>query len=230
MPTAHEIAVAIVAAAKETGAAPIDVVLGAEREHGGIEKRDAIFRTRAYAGRAIDRVFNRPTMAIARPEIARRIGVNKPSWGSFFSAIDGRQLSWWDEGAFKRVVDALMDCESPEEQIKRAQVPDGGDPVQSFPKPLQSPPQTVQKPDQVLKAARQQRVPDPVKPKAPIGALERGGFRPAPFTYEKVLEDDRADKASASYVPVGRPPIKKDDDFLRRAVENTQKLTLPPEE
>lgn len=216
MPTAYEIAVAIVAACRETGAQPEAVVLGAEREHGGFPIRDAVFRARAYAGRALDRVFNRPTIAIARPEIARMIGVNKPSWGSFFSAIDGRKLSWWDEDAFTRVVDAVMDCEPQ----------DLPNPLQSSPEPLQSPPETVRKPAQVLKAT-QQRVPDPAKPKTPIGTLDRGGFRPAPDTVKRVLEDD---KRSGPYVPVGRPLFKKDDDFLRRAVENTAKMTPPPED
>lgn len=222
MPTAYEIAVAIVAACRETGAQPEAVVLGAEREHGGFPIRDAIFRARAYAGRAIDRVFNRPTIAIARPDISRLIGVNKPSWSAFFPSIDGRQLSWWDEDAFKRVVDAVMDCEPPEEQIKTG----GAETVQSSPQTIEKPPETVQRPA-APKTAPVLRVPDPAKPKTPIGTLDRAGFRPVPDTVKRVLEDD---KRSGSYVPVGRPLFKKDDDFLRRAVENTQKLTPPPED
>lgn len=221
MPTAYEIAIAVVAASRETGAMPEEVVLGAEREHGGFPKRDAIFRARAYAGRAIDRVFNRPTIAIARPEISRLIGVNKPSWFSFFPSIDGRPLPWWDEEAFTRVVDAVTDCDPPEDQVYKT-----ADRVEKKPPQVE---ETVTKPAAPKTAPVQQRVPDP-KPKTPIGTLERGGFRPAPGTYEKVLADDKANRASSPYVPVGRPVIRKDDDFLRRAVENTAKMTPPPED
>ena len=79
MPTAYEIAVAIVAAAKETGANPVGVATGTELTR-GFPPTDAmkISRARAYAGRAIDRVFNRPEIAIARSDIARLIGTNKP--------------------------------------------------------------------------------------------------------------------------------------------------------
>lgn len=120
MPTADEFAVAIIAACRETGADPVDVVTGAEREHGcPIEKSHAISRARLYAGRAIDKVFNRPDVAIARPVIARLVGVNKPSWESFFSSADIRlraaTIRWWDEAALKRVVDAVMDFEPSED-------------------------------------------------------------------------------------------------------------------
>lgn len=231
MPTSYEISVAIVAACKETGAHPLDVANGAEREHGyPVSDSVKISRARAYAGRAIDRVFNRPEIAIARPDIARFIGVNRPSWAAYFSGLDGRPLSWWNEDTFKRVVDAVMDCEPPEDQIKAA-----SDPVQSSPQTVQSPPQTVQKPaPPPVKPPVQQRVPDPVRPPArtttPIGTLEPGGYRPAPGTYEKVLQSDKAEKQfSGAYVPVGRPAAKKNDDFLRRAVENTARMTPPPE-
>lgn len=110
MITADEIATAIVAAAKETGASPIDVVEGADRAAGcRVGKQQAISRARAYAARAIDKVFNRPEIVAACPDIARWCGTNRPSWSSFFSSLNQRPLPWWDEATFKRVVDAVMD-------------------------------------------------------------------------------------------------------------------------
>lgn len=174
---ANDIARAIVSGAKETGANPIDLALGNDLSRGyPVDKKLMVSRARAYAGRALERVFSN----IARPVIAKLIGVNKPSWTSFFSGLDGRTLPWWDEAAFGRVLLAV--------EAGRLQ-----------PEPSSAP------------AA----IPEP--PVISTGQRFRG------------LAPDK--RFSEPYVPVGRPvPSTKYDDMLRRAVENTQKLTPPPEE
>lgn len=242
MPTSHEIGIAVVAACRITGADPLDVLTGGERVGGcPIPKMQATSRARAYAARAIDKVFNRPDIVIARPVIARLVGVNKPSLTSYFGSLEARPLPWWSDTAFKSVVETLMAYDAPEEtqaavEEPAPQVEKPADPVQSPAHPVQSKPKPVQKPaPPPLKIGPLPPVPSsPAAPKVkpPIGALERGGFRPAPGTAERVLQDDKADKriAAAAYVPVGRPAMGKVDDFLRQAVLNTQKMTPPPED
>lgn len=192
--TANDVARAIVAGAKETGADPIDAALGNDRAPGCYFLRaQKISRARAYAGRALDRFFNHPVVTVARPLIAKLIGVNKPSYGSFFGSLDARPLPWWSPEAYQRVISAV------EAGLVRQQ---------SISAPVVTP-----------------------SPKRSIGTLENGGFRPAPGTYEKVLDADKSEsRFSGPYVPVGRPAPRKEDDFLRRAVENTQKMTPPPED
>lgn len=240
IPTAREVAAAIVAAARQTGADPIDVASGAERVAGcPTVKAHAIARARAYAARAIDRVFNRAEFGIARPAIARLVGANKPSWGAFFSSLDGRQISWWDEAVFRRVVDAVMDCE-PEEK------------TQTYPNPR--PPAEKPQADQRQAGGRVlpticRTLPPPYKdgplppvrraePSHPLGHLEPGGYRPAPGTAAKVLEDDDEEPvfdrgALASRKPRTMPVIKSKREMaedLARAVRNTAAKTPPPEE
>lgn len=221
-PTSDEVATAIIAACRETGAAPEDVVTGAEREAGvAIDKAQAISRARAYAGFALDKVFNRPTVEIPRSDIARLIGVNKPTWGAFFSSLEQRKaatIRWWDDDALKRVVDAVMECEP-------------GPRRSSAPKPAQN----------ITENIPARRKPTPYKHgplPAPKASLDHsGGFRPAPGTYEKALAEDADDDASVfdrgSIAPniarrqIYAPPKSKRemDDDLRRAVENTAAKT-----
>ncbi len=193
---ADAIARAICAAAKETGVDPIDLALGNDRSRGfPTEQGYRVSRARAYAGRALDRVFNHPVINVARPVIARLIGVNKPSYNAFFPSLDGRPTPWWDDKAYQRVVLAI---EAGLVWAPLFRAPAG--------------------------------TPKPLAPKPVAGLAEDGGYRPPPDTIKKVLEDDARDKRfSERYVPVG-PPIKKDDDFLRRAVENTVRMTPPPED
>lgn len=119
MPTAHEVAVAIVAASKELGADPIETLTFLPESNYERDRRQRASRARAYAARAIDKVFNRPTVVVPRPVIARMIGASKVSQGAYFAALDGRPLPWWDDAVLKRVVDAVMECEpSAEEKPK----------------------------------------------------------------------------------------------------------------
>lgn len=238
MPTAHQIAVAIVAASRETGADPVGVIRGVERDPGkSVAEKQAITRARAYAARAMDRVFNRPEIAIRRSAIARYVGANKPSWESYFATLDCRPLGWWSNETFKRVVDAVMDCEPPQEQFaETAQAPTQANPPN--PPPASSMAQRLNR-----NVAR-----DPER-RSPIGTLEAGGFRPAPGTYEKVLRDDRPPRTnldrfvdregrSASYHAGGDDQLagravesRKCRDLLAEAAANTRALQekLPPE-
>lgn len=201
---ADMIAHAIVAGAKETGADPIDVALGNDRSPGYSEDSKLLVRrARAYAGRALDHILNLPDPRVPRPVIAKLVGVNKPSYTSYFGSLDCRTLSWWSDDAYGRVISAVADAWVRATPIRA---------------PVAKP-----KPPVISPGQRFRHMP-PTKEQ--IGVLERSGFRPAPEIVKGVVEDD---KRSRGYVPVG-PPIKKGDDFLRRAVENTQKLTPPPED
>lgn len=188
---ADAIARAIVAASKETGADPLDVASGNERSGGySIQGMRRVSRARAYAGCALDRVFNKSEVTIARPVIARLIGVNKPSQACYLSALDGRPLPWFSGDVLGRVISAIeAGLVRPEPKIEPVATPEPPKPVQSSTYPVQSPPKTIQRPE----------------PRRLLSAT------------------------SGPYVPVGRPP-RKDDDFLRQAVLNTQKLTPPPED
>lgn len=200
---ADDIARAIVAGSKETGADPLDVALGNERSGGcPIPKMQQISRARAYAGKALAAVFR----TVPRPVVAKLIGVNRPSHGSFFTSLDARPTPWWSENAYGRVL---------------AEVEAGC--AGRIQKPALRPPQAAPPP---LKMG-----PLPPVPAPPIGVLEKDGFRPAPDTIKKVLRDDASEKRfAAPYVPIGRPVARKDDDFLRQAVLNTVKMTPPAED
>lgn len=114
MPSAKDVAVAVVTASRETGANPIDVMRGVT-PGSTVEKMQATSRARAYAARALDRVFNRVAFGVPRPVIARMVGVSKQSQPAYFPGLESRKLSWWDENAFLRVVNAVMDVPEKEE-------------------------------------------------------------------------------------------------------------------
>jgi hypothetical protein len=103
-PTADHIAIAIVAACKETGADPEHVAMGANTA--GRKSNHSIPRARAYAAIALRAVFE----GAAAPMIARAVGYNKAATGAL-AQIDFqfRQglMRWWDDAAFMRVVAAL---------------------------------------------------------------------------------------------------------------------------
>ena len=103
-PTAYQIAVAIVAAARAMGVDPCDVAMGVTT-HGGRYADHSIPRARAYAAFAIQRVFphNGPT-AIARWVAA------KNTWGYLRVLTAQRKrgaMRWWDEAVFLGVVAKL---------------------------------------------------------------------------------------------------------------------------
>lgn len=100
-PSAYQVAMAIVAAAREMGADPIDVASGVTT-HGGRFANHSVPRSRAYAAFAIRQVFPHN----GNTAISRWVGARNPN--SYMSLIEsqrrGGQIRWWDEGIFKRVV------------------------------------------------------------------------------------------------------------------------------
>ncbi len=224
MPTSKDVAVAIVAACRETGADPIEVATGGERRNGvQAQKLQAITRARAYAGRAIDKVFNRVERGVQRPSIARMVGANKPSWFSFFSSLDARPLSWWDDEAFKRVVDAVMACEP--------------EPTQEV---LYTPPANVSRVEVAVATTVAPYKHGPLPPPKPLAMrIDRGGLRPASDAIRKVLEDDADDRPvfDRGSLADSRPPRwslptgkRQMEEDLAQAVRNTAAKTPPPEE
>lgn len=100
-PTAMQIAAAIVAAAKETGANPEAVALGAR----GNRYHPDILRARAYAALALRACFE----DFGKQSIARMVGAS--SWTTYIATLDEQMacgfLDWWDDKAFMRVVEAI---------------------------------------------------------------------------------------------------------------------------
>lgn len=123
MPTAYEVAVAIVTACKATGGDPLALAGGIGT---GTKGSDAsllpTLRARAYAAAALDRVFNKGTEPCGQIAIARMVGVRGDiSSKSFFGNLGPKMGSgWWDHEIYMRVVNAVMDADSPEDEIARA--------------------------------------------------------------------------------------------------------------
>lgn len=104
-PTADQVATAIVAACRETGADPITVASGnSDDRRATVAHKYAISRARVYAALAIRAVFEENGPAA----IARWVGAGTPS--CYVTNVDRdlkeARLKWWDEAAFKRVIAA----------------------------------------------------------------------------------------------------------------------------
>lgn len=100
-PTADQVAVAIVAAARELGADPEKIVRGIAGS-GGRYVNHSIPRARAYAACAIQQVFpNNGATSISR-------WVGAPNPNSYISLLRHQRkngiIRWWDEGIYQRVV------------------------------------------------------------------------------------------------------------------------------
>lgn len=104
-PTADTIAVAIIAAAKETGADPIDVAVGVLATAGIHSGKIAVSRARAYAALALRAVLDN----VPSKSIATWVASGSPAVyiGSIDFQIRNKQLKWWDNNAFMRVVEAV---------------------------------------------------------------------------------------------------------------------------
>lgn len=112
IPTADDVARAIVAASKETGADPIAVAKGENDNLRGRHVDGArpypISRARAYAAKALAAVFT----ACWRTRIAGMVGTRGLSRQSYFSALDQRIKdpagpAWWDVAILGRVIEAI---------------------------------------------------------------------------------------------------------------------------
>lgn len=104
MPTADEVARAIVAAARETGADPIELASGAR----GNRHHPDILRARAYAAVALRSQFS----DVDWKTIARVVGVWTPATAySYLKTLDEQRergyLDWWSVEAYDRVIQAI---------------------------------------------------------------------------------------------------------------------------
>lgn len=115
MPTADEVAVAIVTAARLLGADPIEAITGEPKTTYNRNRRLLATRARAYAARAIDKVFNGRHVYVARPAIARIVGVSPSSVNCYFPSMSALKKSWWVESIFVATVDALIAAHRPDE-------------------------------------------------------------------------------------------------------------------
>jgi hypothetical protein len=100
-PTADEVAVAIVAASRETGADPIRVASGDNLGgHGHVD----VSRARAYAAMTL-----RAKTKASSAAISRAIGSGSPGvyLSSLKRGVANKSLSWWSAEAFQRVLGAV---------------------------------------------------------------------------------------------------------------------------
>jgi len=104
MPTADEVAVAIIAAAKETGADPLAVASG-ERRRPGAGGLAEIGRARYYAAWALHQVFDGASL----PSISRMVGAESPQnfLGNVKAQLNNGKLKWWNNGVAQRVIVAI---------------------------------------------------------------------------------------------------------------------------
>lgn len=101
-PTADQVAIAIIAASKETGASP--QLVASRANDNRLDRTFAISRARTYAALAIRAIFPENSGA----SISRMVGSSYPE--QHLQQIDSRMknndLKWFDNDAFMRVVDA----------------------------------------------------------------------------------------------------------------------------
>lgn len=221
--SADDIACAIVAACRETGANPIAVASGQGQQH--VRTRSeffAISRARAYAASALHEVFNPEGFAIrVKPSsIAMFVGcTNKYGHDSFLTILAKRRAvgstPWWDDAAYARVIAAI--------------------PPNPHPASFRAEPVPFKNSDlpPIAKAAPSRKI--------PIGHLEPTGFRPAPGTIAEVLRDDEDDdpvfdlgaagRLQKSRTGLGPTKSRREmEEDLAAAVRNTAKMTPPPED
>lgn len=101
LPTADEVAAAIVAASAETGAKPEAVAAGAA----GNRYHPEVTRARAYAAFALRAVFEK----CSAQSISKWCGSQSPA--AHLSMLDiqlrAKALEWWDDKTFMRVISAV---------------------------------------------------------------------------------------------------------------------------
>lgn len=110
-PTSDQVARAIIAACRETGADPLDVACGeADDGRGGAKGARPIGRARAYAAMAL-----RSACRCGPVAISRMVGAGTPA--SYLTIISGKvahdELGWWSEAAFERVRGRPAEPEEP---------------------------------------------------------------------------------------------------------------------
>ncbi len=210
IPTADDIAIAIVAACRETGEDPVACV-----------SKSYNIRARHYALWALVSFFH-PETQDEKDQLARLVGApGKPHqfWGNsaqvYRPGCRLRGRAWWDAAQFSRVVNTLRDAL------------DARDAPVNEPPPYRPPPDAYAK-----------ELADEEKPAPPLGRMERDGYRPPADTIRKILEEDEPDSRPvmdrggtfSGPKPREWPQPKKKVDLqeeLRQAVANTAKMPLP---
>jgi hypothetical protein len=223
-PNSDDIAVAIVAACRETGGDPFACMSGAKCDDPStFEKTKRTTHARHYALRALIHVFP----DVNRIRLYKWVGVpGKPNvfWrNSWHSKGRGRAAEWWSDEVYDRVIRAIE-----ADRTRRNVVPLPADEV-AAPPPYRPPPGTIEK---VLAETSVSR------PRAPdrLGKLEPSGYRPPADAIAKVLEDeldarpvfDRGGtfserRPAADYGGKAKKTVNLQEE-LRRAVENTVRL------
>lgn len=245
-PNADNVALAIILAARETGADPLAVAAGdANPKVPGVFR--AVTRARCYAALALRAEFPEAN----KSALARMVGASKAVAGAYFSSKDQQRkegdLAWLKVGVIQIIHNALA-CQRggvlralpvmPNEARVELSTPAVAEPVAKQPVA----PKVEESRDGLGKTL------PPAKPK-PEPPPYRGGveFRPKPGTVQRVLADDAADDADQGAVSVfdkgafGRerryydPLASRDSkaqmhDDLAEAVRRTAAMTPPPEE
>jgi len=128
-PTADQVAALIVAACRETGASPIDVLSGEHDEYRNLsyELGYPISRARVYAAAAINEMFG-----CGRAVSSRLCGVGKNSQGAHLSLIYSGSAKWFDVATLRRVA-SVIDAERAaaielDREYPRRRVPTSRDP------------------------------------------------------------------------------------------------------
>lgn len=218
-PSADDVAIAIVAACRETGDNPVETLEGRGAMRGDTN------RARHYALHALCHVFPK----VNRFSLCKLVGCpGKPgafwnaSWNQIvkprYAGSPERMAKWWDEALYDRVIRALE-----ADRTRRAVTPPAKDKPE--PPPYRSPPGTYQR---ALASG----------PKRPnLGTLEESGYRPPASAVEKALDDDaEGDRPIFDHSSSGgfRKPRQDTfgssrraaEDMLREAVANTARMQV----
>lgn len=209
-PTADDIAIAIVAACRETGDDPIAVAEGIYTQK----------KARHYALHALVYVFPKTNPH----RLCVYVGcTGKPGhfWSNSLTAVvrprNGRlhAAGWWDDAAYDRVIRAIEADRTRRNVAPRASAAPECVSEETEPPAYRPPPGTVEK---ALNGG--------AKPK--LGTLEPAGYRPPPDTIKEMLAGDRPifDRSPIHERPRFRPhePKQSKADLeaeLRQAVLNT---------
>jgi hypothetical protein len=210
-PSADDVAIAVIAACRETGGDPLMIDSGDNMNTN---------RARHFALHALVHVFPKAD----RFKLCAWVGAVKPrafwqqSWHQVAKPTqNGRahMAVWFQDGPYDRVIRAIEADRTRRNIAPVAQPP-----------PYRPPPGTIEK---VLAEA------SPARPQD-LGKVDHSGYRPPAGTIERVLREelearpvfDRGGKFSERK-PKDPPPKKKVDmqEELRRAIVNTAKLQGP---
>jgi hypothetical protein len=220
MISADDVAIAIIAACRETGGDPVACASGAGINVGGAKYANQIStcRARHYALHALLHVFP----GAEREKVCALVGAMgspKSFWNNSLNQVikpagNRRHVAlWWNDKAYDRVIRAV--------EAGRGNDADGVPlPAATAPEPpppYRPPAGTVEK---VLAAS-----PRPER----LGTLDRSGYRPPPDAIRKILDDDEpvfdrgsfSERKARDPVPRGKADLARE---LREAAANTARM------